>query len=359
MVASSRLARIGSMEYLGEEIGAETGKTYSVEVTEEELFKPDVIASFEGMPVTLLHPDGLEVKAENWKDLAVGHVQNVRRDGDFLRGDVFVSDAAAIRMIQDYGIQEISLGYDCEIVNENGKFKKTQIKGNHHAIVPSGRAGSVCRLGDKESIVSKSRTTLADGVKKLLGLLKVGDEAVSEEDKKAIETAIAELQAALAALPPETAPEEVAALEAKIAELETKLKEQSATGDAEPDDKDAEIAALKERVVELETENAELKKQLEEGNALNDRKAAIADASARFPKLKVGDAATAREVFEAVLVDAGIYTADEAKGKDITEVKAAYAGLSAAKSKPTIGRKLLSDAKTEQKADLNKRYGGK
>ncbi|ELF8354245.1 DUF2213 domain-containing protein, partial [Escherichia coli] len=50
----------------------------------EQVFHPATLASFEGMSITVLHPEDENgdvrlVNPENWKELAVGHLQNVRR----------------------------------------------------------------------------------------------------------------------------------------------------------------------------------------------------------------------------------------------------------------------------------------
>ena len=356
LVTEATLSRVGTMDYFGEEIGAEKGKVYQVEVTDDELFKPEVISSFEGMPVTLLHPDGLEVNAENWKEFAIGHVQNVRREGDFLKGEAFVTDAAAIRVIQDYGIKELSCGYDAEIINVKDKFKKTQIVGNHVAIVPSGRAGSVCRLGDEEKTM-KNRKTFADSLKKLLGMSKkLGDAELTPEEKAALESAIAEMQVALDALPEDAAPETVDELKAKIAELQAKLDARATvdTTTADADPKDEEIASLKARIAELETENAALKDE-------QARSGAVADAQARFPAVKVGDAKNARAVYMNVLADAKAFNDAEMKTMSDAEIKSAYMALRTvqSQSKPTVGKKLFGDAKSDKKVDLTAKFGGK
>lgn len=81
------------------------------------------------------------------------------------------------------------------------------------------------------------------------------------------------------------------------------------------------------------------------------------DAKAKFPKVKLNDAKTAKDVRLAVLVDHGIYTKEEATALTDSEIRAAYAGLKAS-SKPSIGRKLLNDSSKPTKT-ANQRLGGK
>ncbi|EJJ9360392.1 TPA: DUF2213 domain-containing protein, partial [Enterobacter asburiae] len=88
----------------------------------EQVFHPATLASFEGMSITILHPEDENgnvrlVNPENWKELAVGHLQNVRRgtgvQSDLMLADLIVKDENAIQLIED-GLREVSCGYDAE-----------------------------------------------------------------------------------------------------------------------------------------------------------------------------------------------------------------------------------------------------
>lgn len=77
------LGRTGVMRYLPEEVGEEvtrgfTGREALIYRSDEEVFAPEALASFEGKPLTLDHPDE-DVTPENWAELAKGIVSNVRR----------------------------------------------------------------------------------------------------------------------------------------------------------------------------------------------------------------------------------------------------------------------------------------
>ena len=61
-----------------------------------EVFSDRAMRSYEGTPVTLGHPP-VEVTADNWRQLAVGTVGNVRRDGHRLMADLLIHDAEASR----------------------------------------------------------------------------------------------------------------------------------------------------------------------------------------------------------------------------------------------------------------------
>ena len=176
LVTTAKLARVGSMEYLGEELGRPRG-VYDVYVDAEQLFNDATIKSFENMPVTIEHPEEQEVTSSNWDDLAVGHIYNVRPSDDkqFLLGDVVVNSPKAIKTIND-GKVEVSCGYDADLVENDGIISKVNIRGNHLAIVDEGRCGKNCKLGDgKPGIMSilnkilgkKSKVKLGDQKKRL------------------------------------------------------------------------------------------------------------------------------------------------------------------------------------------------
>jgi len=135
-----------------------------VERTADEVFSPETLASFEGMTVTILHPEDEEgnikfVDPENWRELAVGHLQNVRRgtgsQSDLMIADLIIKDEEAIDYIEN-GLREVSCGYDAEYQQTAiGKAKQYQITGNHVALDPNGRAGSRCAIGDRNTMATK------------------------------------------------------------------------------------------------------------------------------------------------------------------------------------------------------------
>lgn len=171
------IARTGTQEYLAREIGItdEAPNTViTVDRLEEDVMQPDVLASFEGATVTLGHPVQ-QITAANHKVYAVGHIQNVHRGtGDqshLIIGDMLITDPATIAQIRS-GLREVSCGYDCHYEqDEAGRWRQTNIRGNHVAIVPRGRAGPECSI--KDQIMSK----LKDTVQRIFG--KAQDEALA------------------------------------------------------------------------------------------------------------------------------------------------------------------------------------
>ncbi|HHV9527671.1 TPA: DUF2213 domain-containing protein [Escherichia coli] len=133
----------------------------------EQVFHPATLASFEGMSITILHPEDKNgnvrlVNPENWKELAVGHLQNVRRgtgdQSDLMLADLIVKDESAIQLIED-GLREVSCGYDAEYEQtEPGKAEQVDITGNHVALVPKGRAGNRCAIGDRDTMANQKKS---------------------------------------------------------------------------------------------------------------------------------------------------------------------------------------------------------
>ena len=155
LVADARVARIGVQQYLGVEVGRPDLTTVSVYRPAEEVFKADSLASFAHRPVTVGHPRDA-VNAKSWRLHSVGSTGgDIARDGDFVRVPLAVMDADAIQSVQS-GKREVSMGYRCRLewadgVAPDGKpYQAIQrdININHAAIVPVGRAGSECRIGD-------------------------------------------------------------------------------------------------------------------------------------------------------------------------------------------------------------------
>lgn len=151
------IARTGVMEYLLEEVPEDiaenaSGPTVLVRRAAEDVFSPATMASYEGKDVTVDHPDGF-VTPENWKELTVGHAQNVRQgageESDLLLADLLIKDPEAIESIKSGELREVSCGYDAEYEETApGIGRQSNIIGNHIALVPHGRCGPRCAIKD-------------------------------------------------------------------------------------------------------------------------------------------------------------------------------------------------------------------
>lgn len=154
------VARTGLLIYVeGELIGNDGalikgGKDGIIRVTrsEDELFRPEAMFSFNGKPITDGHPEEM-ADPENWSDYAKGVMLNVRRgsglEDDCLLADLLITDAEAIADVRD-GKRQVSLGYDADYPQEKpGEARQTNIIGNHIALTDNGRCGPRCAIGDE------------------------------------------------------------------------------------------------------------------------------------------------------------------------------------------------------------------
>ncbi|QBX80191.1 DUF2213 domain-containing protein [Citrobacter tructae] len=182
------IARTGSQVYLPEEIDLEPDASGTVTVwrTEDEVFSPETMASFEGVAVTLGHPEDagggiLFVNPANFAELAHGHIQNVRRGtgdkSDLLIADVLVKRQEAIDAIES-GLTDVSCGYDALYKQLSpGKGKQHQITGNHLAVgIDRGRAGSRCAIGDSAPSTKGSNMKQLNWFQKLAVAIRTKDE---------------------------------------------------------------------------------------------------------------------------------------------------------------------------------------
>jgi len=118
----------------------------------DDVFHADSLASLKLVPVTNLHPsEGVNAHtASKHQRGAVG--ENIVREGDHVSAKVSITDAALIKEVEA-GRQELSCGYSCDVTDESGTFngekydsRQTNIRYDHLAVVPTGRAGRSVRL---------------------------------------------------------------------------------------------------------------------------------------------------------------------------------------------------------------------
>ncbi|WP_312731488.1 DUF2213 domain-containing protein [Atlantibacter hermannii] len=186
------IARTGAQVYDESEleglIGDEDGEIV-VTRDADEVFRPETLASFEGMAFTLGHPKDM-VNPGNWKEYAHGHIQNVRRgtgdQSDLMLGDIHIKTAEAIQQVMD-GLEQISMGYDADYEQQGpGQARQHSIIGNHCAGVPNGRAGIRCSIGDSNTMAKTKQGWLTQ----LKRAIKTKDSATMED---LVENAPAEL----------------------------------------------------------------------------------------------------------------------------------------------------------------------
>lgn len=156
ITAVAKFARSGCYTYAGAEIGRPELPTVTVYRPETEVFADEAMASFAHKAITLDHPSE-GVTPTNWSKVSVGFTEGrVARDGGYVEIPLMLADATAVEAYDSGRARQLSAGYNCELVWGDGvapdgtRYQATQrhIRGNHIALVPQGRAGSTCRIGD-------------------------------------------------------------------------------------------------------------------------------------------------------------------------------------------------------------------
>lgn len=371
VITTATITRAGPIEYYGHEIGlagSDANKKITVIRTFDELSKPETLASFNGLPFTLTHPDDGEVTATDHKDKASGHIANTRMDGDEIVCDVYLTDSASIETLEKTGIREVSVGYEpSELVERDGKFYHINIRGNHVAGVAEGRYGAQCKLNDKKG--KPMFKTLTDALSFLKGK-KLKDAEGAALTPEELIGMIAALEKALEGLNGQGTEEAAAQAQqvlAQLAELKAQLDGATASApvDADPaapadGDKDAKITALETENADLKAKVKELEDELAKLKGDSETEATMTDAKSRFPKLNLTDAKSARDVRTAVLVSTRAFNDAQVKGMTDSEVRAAYAAIQAtSKPRSEIGSHLFNDSKPTPTKTATQRLGGK
>ena len=203
------IARTGKQDYLAREMGvadADPERVIPVMRNPEDVFSVETLASFEGKPVTLTHPPE-DVTPENWTAYAKGHVQNVRRSGDYIMADLVITDPMLINQVRSGSMRQVSCGYHCDYTADGTGYKQTRIRGNHVAVVPLGRAGAAVSIQDAAPEAEKERdrmSTFRESILCLLGM--AAKDATEEEIKNMAATANKALDAEPAMKAPEAEP---------------------------------------------------------------------------------------------------------------------------------------------------------
>lgn len=197
------IARTGMQEYTARDLMLDGDPERMIKVNryEADVFEPAAMASFEGKPVTDGHPPE-EVEPANFASYAKGHIQRVRREGDFMVADLYINDPILINDVRNGIKREVSCGYICEYTADGDGYKQSKIRGNHVAVVPRGRAGHEVAIKDESPV--KGGDIMGKLTKELL---KVFGAATKDASSEEIDKMAATTAAVLDAAPAETAPE--------------------------------------------------------------------------------------------------------------------------------------------------------
>lgn len=162
VVSKASLARTGIQIYYAGDPALGTafkdrkpGTPIRIYRSEDEVFSPEAMDSYAGLPITIDHRGGF-VNPDNAQDLIVGWVgDTVERSGDLVVSKVRITHRKGIAAL-DAGKRELSVGYDCEIDEApgidptgeayDGSFRT--IRANHVSLVARGRCGSSCQVND-------------------------------------------------------------------------------------------------------------------------------------------------------------------------------------------------------------------
>ena len=198
------IARTGRQDYLARELmlDGDPDRIVSVERNPEDVFEAATLASFEGKPVTDGHPPE-NVGPENFAAYVRGHVQNVRRAGEYIVADLYINDANLASEVRNGVKREVSCGYLCNYEPVGTGFKQSRIRGNHVAIVPRGRAGHDVAIKDAAPEAEKGRKCMRDFLKNILTAFGMAARDASPEE---LDTMVEAAATALDAAPAGTAP---------------------------------------------------------------------------------------------------------------------------------------------------------
>ena len=202
------IARTGQQEYLAGELGLDGDPDRLVQVQRrpEDVFDPAAVASFEGKDVPQNHPPE-RLMPENHALYAKGHAENVHREGDYLVADLHLKDPGLISDVENGVTREVSCGYRCCYTPDGTGYRQTNIRGNHVAIVPRGRAGHLVAIQDSAAAPAEKGTAMNESEKNPAAVVTAAPEAApasapEAEPAKDAQPPVAETAPAEDSVPP-------------------------------------------------------------------------------------------------------------------------------------------------------------
>lgn len=144
-----------------------------------DVFDQESLSTLKMKPITNRHPWFGAVKADNIKQVQVGMTgEQIVKSHPHVISTVVINDSKAIIDIEN-GVQELSAGYKCDIIKEDGiydgahyQYRQKNIRYNHVALTDKGRAGPEVRLhldelskelGELDILFEDSSTLLTRG----------------------------------------------------------------------------------------------------------------------------------------------------------------------------------------------------
>ena len=174
------ISRTGSQQYIGREIKKNPGykpewgigddEMVTVYRPLEEVSSPEAVASFEGKSVLDEHPPDPQVlidALDEYESISKGHAQNIRVGDTLDDGETsIIADLHVkhpdLNVRVDGGVRDVSCGYTFLLDKDaDGRYVQTNIRGNHVAIVPKGRAGPEVGIKDSALKLEIRRTSMS------------------------------------------------------------------------------------------------------------------------------------------------------------------------------------------------------
>lgn len=186
------VARTGDMTYAPGEVPIAPGPDGLIHITRDadEVFHPDTLASCEGKSVTVAHPTDF-VNPDNVDELEVGSMMNIRRgigiDSDLILADLLIKRRIGIDAVLKHGVEQVSLGYDADYQQVSpGRGVQRGILVNHVALVPRGRCGPRCEIGDEETVMPtpEKKPSWLDGLKAFIKDAEAETETEAEKEAR-------------------------------------------------------------------------------------------------------------------------------------------------------------------------------
>lgn len=265
LIAPAYITRTGVFEYRRSD-----GKIVRELRLPEDVFKPEALASFELSPITDEHPPEW-LDAKNTGKFARGTLgETVKPEGEHVATRVKITDADLVAKIESGEARELSCGYTADLEERAGVWNglaydviQRNIRGNHVAVVPAGRAGpsASVRLDASDGIMvsPEGARTAPQTQETNVSMRKKKIDGVDYEVPEAAAQAVEKLE--------RTHADEAAKKDARIAELEAAEKKAK-----------AEASALQAK---LDTATEEKKKADEALKAATDPKALKAAIASR------------------------------------------------------------------------------
>ena len=255
-VSTSNITKEQVVPYVGDtipnwqELGLKPKAVYQIYRPADEIEK--AADTFNGLPLSLDH---WNMNASNMpKDKIVGSLgTDAAFDAPYLTNSLTVTDADAIKRIENGEFRDLSAGYLCDVVMESGIFdgksydgRMKNIRGNHVALVREGRAGHDVRVADSADVAAmkggEEMNTWKDLFMGLVEAIKNGGDTVEEIKKEEIVKEDSAPDMTNTAPVVENTPE--AHDEEPVAVLADELREAMKAAGLDPEDKAAQKAFM-------------------------------------------------------------------------------------------------------------------